>query len=55
MIQVYKECMFIGREISCDEQDIGFEGQHKDRQRVMFNKEGDVFLLDALCADGYTY
>lgn len=47
--------MFIGRDISCDEQDIGFQGQHKDKQRITFKKVGDGVLLDAICADAYTY
>ena len=55
MIRVSKECMFIGRDISCDEQDIPFQGQHKDKQRVTSKKVGDGFLLDVLCVDGYTY
>ena len=37
--------MFIGRYISCDEQDIGLQGQQKDKQRVTFKKVGDVFCL----------
>ena len=55
IIQVSKECMFSGRDISCDEQDIGFQGQHKNKQRVTFKKVGDGFLPDAIFSDGYTY
>ena len=47
--------MFIGRYISCDEQDIGLQVQHKDKQRVTFKKVGEGFLLDSLFADGYIY
>ena len=47
--------MRIGRNVSIDEQDIGFQGRHKDKQRITFKKVGDGFLVDALCADGYTY
>ena len=31
MITVSMECMFIGQDIFCNEQDIGFQGQHKDK------------------------
>ena len=53
MIRISKECMLIGRDIYCYKQDIGFQGQHKDKQQVTFNKVGYGFLLDAICADGY--
>ena len=43
MIRLSKECMFIGRDISCDEQDIGYHGQHKDKQRITFKEVGDGF------------
>ena len=55
MLRVSKECIFIGKGIAIDEQDIGFQGKHKDKQQVTFKKVGDGFLLDALCSDGYTY
>lgn len=35
-IRVANEGVILGRDISVDEQDIGFQGQHKDRQRVTF-------------------
>ena len=47
-----RECIYIGKIIACDEQDIGFQGRHRDKQRVTFKKMGDGFLLDALCAYG---
>ena len=53
--RVSKECIYIGRSIGCDKQDIGFQGRHRDKQQVTFKNMGDGFLLDALCADGYTY
>ena len=43
-------CLF-----SVDEQDIGFQGQHRDKQRISYKKVGDGFLLDALSSDGYTF
>ena len=55
MRSVSQSAIHIGRDISVDEQDIGFQGRHKDKQRVTFKKVGDGFLVDALCADGYTF
>ena len=55
ILSISKEAAFIGRNLSCDEQTIGFQGHHKDKQRITYKKEGDGFLADALCSDGYTY
>ena len=52
---VSQEAVFLGRNLSCDEQTIGFQGHHKDKQRITYKAEGDGFLTDALCSDGYTY
>jgi hypothetical protein len=41
--------------ISCDEQTIGFQGNHKDKRWIMYKAEGDGFQCDALCQDGFTY
>ena len=41
--------------ISCDEQTIGFQGNHKDKKRITYKAEGDGFQCDALCQDGFTY
>jgi hypothetical protein len=43
------------RNISCDERTIGFKGQHQDKKRINYKKEGDIFLADALCESGFTY
>ena len=32
-----------------------FQGQHKDKQRITYKAEGDVFQSDALCDEGFTY
>ena len=45
----------IGQSISVDEMYIGFQGQHKDKQRVSYKIFGDSFLVGALCAEGCTY
>ena len=55
MMRVSKEVIILGKSISIDEQDIGFQGQHKDKQRISYKRVGDGFLVDALCADGYTF
>ena len=54
-ILVSKQAMIIGPTFAVDEQTIGFQGQHKDKQRISYKKEGDGFLADALSSDGYTY
>jgi hypothetical protein len=55
MLHVSKEAIFLGRNLSCDEQTIGFQGNHKDKQRITYKREGDGFLTDCICSDGYTY
>ena len=55
MMKVSKEAVFLGQHLSCDEQTIGFQGHHKDKQRITYKKEGDGFLADCICSDGYTY
>ena len=55
ILQVSKEAAAIGKNLSCDEQTVGFQGHHKDKQRITYKKEGDGFLADALCSDGYTF
>ena len=55
MMTVSQEAIFLGQHLSCDEQTIGFQGTHKDKQRITYKKEGDGFLADCICSDGYTY
>ena len=45
----------MGRNLSCDEQTVGFQGKHKDKQRITYKKEGDGFLADCICSDGFTF
>ena len=53
---VSKEAVIPGEKISCDEQTLGFQGMHSDKQRITYKSEGDGFLTDALCLEGgYTY
>ena len=55
LMRASKEYICLGEKISVDEQDIGFQGMHKDKQRIKYKRVGDGFLEDALSADGYTY
>ena len=45
----------LGSSFACDEQDIAFQGRHKDKQTIKFKKAGDGFLFDSLAEDGFTY
>jgi hypothetical protein len=45
----------LGRTFSIDEQTIGFQGKHQDKQGITYKKEGDRFQCNALCQDGFTY
>jgi len=45
----------LGRNISCDEQTIGFKGNHADKRRITYKKEGDGFQADTICEKGFTY
>ena len=38
MMRVSKECICLGENVSVDEQDICFQGQHKDKQRITYKK-----------------
>ena len=55
ILQVSKDAAFIGKNLSCDEQTVGFQGNHRDKQRITYKKEGGGFLADALRSDGYTF
>ena len=52
---VAKEAVHLGQHLSCDEQTVGFQGHHKDKMRITYKKEGDGFMADCICSDGYTY
>ena len=45
----------MGRDISGDEQTLGFQGQHADKLQITYKAEGDGFQCDALCDSGYTW
>ena len=39
----------MGRDIFCDEQTIGFKGNHSNKQRISYKKEGNKFLQIQFC------
>ena len=45
----------LGETLSGGEQCQGFQGRHPDKLKVKLKNEGDGFLIDALCDDGFTY
>ncbi len=55
MQKVSIEAWDMGEIASCDEQDVGFTGRHQDKQRINYKDEGDGFLADSICQDGYTW
>ena len=44
----------LGRDISGDEQTIGFQGKHEDKLQITYKAEGDGFQCDAICNSGFT-
>ena len=55
VLTVSKEAVFLGKHLSCDEQTIGCQGMSIFIQRITYKAEGDGFLIDCICSDGYTY
>ena len=47
----------MGRELSMDEEDLGYQGQHPDKERITYKSAGDGFLVYSVCdaASAYTY
>ena len=54
MVGVSKQCIHLELNISFDEQEMGFQGQYKDKQWISYKKVGDRFLTDVLSSDGCT-
>jgi hypothetical protein len=48
------EALGWGPLLSGDEQTIEFKGNHADKQRINYKREGDRFLTDAIYDKGYT-
>ena len=55
MNKVNQEAWLLGKKVAVDEQTIGFQGHHKDKQKITYKNEGDGFQCDALCDDGFTF
>jgi len=49
---VSMEARDVGKHLSCDEQTIGFQGRHQDKQRIRYKKVGDGFQADCICENG---
>ena len=45
----------LGRDISGDEQMIGFQGRHADKFHITYKAEGDGFQCDTLADAGFTW
>ena len=43
------------RDIAGDEQTMGFKGNHTNKLRIAYKKEGDGFQVDAISDDGYIF
>jgi hypothetical protein len=52
---VFRYAWLPGRDLSGDQQTIGFKGHHKDKLRISYKKEGDGFQCDCLADAGYTF
>ena len=55
VMHVLQEAIFIGINISCDDQTVGFQFNHKYKQIITCKKEGGSFLVYYVCSNGYTY
>jgi hypothetical protein len=55
MNQVAKKAVHLGRDLSCDKQTVGFQGHHKNKLQITYKNEGDWFMVDCICSNGYTY
>jgi len=53
--KISPEAWSCAMQIAVDEMTMRFKGQHRDKLRITFKAEGDGFMADALCDDGYCY
>ena len=44
-----------GRDLSTDDQTMGFKGQHDKNLRITYKEEGDGFQCDCIADNGYTF
>ena len=47
-------CLSTGPHGSMHEQNIDFEGMHQDKQKIKCKSEGDVFMANCYCDNGFT-
>ena len=52
---IFRYAWMPARDISGDEQTMGFKGKHADKLRITYKKEGDGFQCDCICDEGYTF
>lgn len=52
---IFRYAWMPGRDLSGDEQTMGFKGKHADKLRITYKKEGDGFQCDCIADDGYTF
>ena len=52
---VFRYAWMPGRDLSGDEQTMGYKGSHRDKLRINYKKEGDGFQCDCIADDGYTF
>ena len=53
--KVWRYVWRLARDIAGDEQTMGFKGNHADKLRITYKKEGDGFQVDAISDDGYMF
>ena len=44
-----------GRDLSTDEQTMGFKGQHAEKLHITYKKEVDGFQCDCITDNSYTF
>ena len=52
---IFCYCWMPGRDLSTDDQKMGFKGQHDENLRITYKKEGDGFQCDCIADNGYTF
>ena len=40
---------------SVDDKTIGFQGRYKEKQKIKFKREGDGFMADCCCKNGFMH